>query len=179
MRAYHLSGSAELFPQHCQVPNLSRDELLKALTEELQTETTVVAGNTKRTALLKLLCTHLDKLISPQPTVEEQRVTDSQPLAPQPERMEFQRVTDSPAVMKARDPTANWNLVKTARTHQHQTQNNTPGDVPAIQRSPDCIPADIVDPTKPQRLPRITQDDQPLPNVTFTTMPTKGRPKHA
>ena len=32
-RAYRISGSAELFPQHCQVPNLSRDEHLKALKE--------------------------------------------------------------------------------------------------------------------------------------------------
>ena len=35
MRAYRISGSAQLFPQHCQVPNLSRSEHLKALTEEL------------------------------------------------------------------------------------------------------------------------------------------------
>ena len=34
-RAYRISGSAELLPQHCQLPNLSRDEHLKALTEEL------------------------------------------------------------------------------------------------------------------------------------------------
>ena len=37
----------------------------------------------------------------------------------------------------------------------------------------------MVNPTKPRRSPRITQDDLPLPNVTFTTMLTKGRPKRA
>jgi hypothetical protein len=73
---------------------------LKALTEKLQTETHAAAGTTKGKALLKLLRTHLDTLISP-PTRGEQRVTDGQPPAPQPERMEFQRVTDSPAIMKA------------------------------------------------------------------------------
>ncbi len=114
-RAYRISGSVELFPQHCQVPNLSRDEHLKALTEKLPTETTVAAGTTKGKALLKLLRTHLDTLISP-PTRGEQRVTDGQPPAPQPERMEFQRVTNSPAIMKAQDPTAKRNLVQTART---------------------------------------------------------------
>jgi hypothetical protein len=36
-RAYRISGSAELFPQHCQVPNLSPKEHLRALTEEIQT----------------------------------------------------------------------------------------------------------------------------------------------
>jgi len=34
-RAYSISGSGQLFPQHCQVPNLSWDEHLKALMEEL------------------------------------------------------------------------------------------------------------------------------------------------
>ncbi len=52
-RAYQVSGSVELFPQHCQVPNLSRDEHLKALTEELHTKTTVAVGTTKGKALLK------------------------------------------------------------------------------------------------------------------------------
>jgi hypothetical protein len=178
-RAYRISGSAELFPQHCQVPNLSRDEHLKALTEELQTETTVAAGTTKGKALLKLLRTHLDTLISPPTITGEQRVTDGHPPDPQPEIRQFQRVTDSPAIMKARDPTAKRNLVQTSRTHRRQTRNNTPGNVPAIQRSPDRIPADDVNATQPRRSPRITQDERPIPNVTFTTMPTKGRPKQA
>jgi len=81
--------------------------------------------------------------------------------------------------MKARDPTAKRNLVQPSRTHQRQTRNNTPGDVPAIQRSPGRIPADNLNPTQPRRLPQITQEERLLPNVTFTTMPTKGRPKRA
>jgi hypothetical protein len=93
--------------------------------------------------------------------------------------MEFQRVTDSPAIMKARDPTAKRNLIQTSRTHQRNTRNNTPGHVPAIQQSPDRIPADDAIPPQPRRLPRITQDNRPLPNVAFTNMPTKGRPKRA
>ncbi len=42
-QAYRVSGSAELFPQHCQVPNLSNTAHLKALTEELTTETAIAA----------------------------------------------------------------------------------------------------------------------------------------
>jgi hypothetical protein len=179
MRAYRISGSAELFPQHCQVPNLSRDEHLKALTEELTTETTLAVGTTKGKALLKLLHTHLDTLISPPTTTGEQRVTDCQPPAPQPARMELQRVTDSPAIMKAQDPTAKRNLVQMSCTHRRQTRINTPGDVPAIQQRPDRIPADDVNPTQPRRSPQITQEARPLPNVTFTTMSTKGQPKQA
>jgi hypothetical protein len=134
----------------------TRNEHLKALTEELTTETTVAVGTTKGNALLTLLRTHLDKLILPPTPGEEQRVTGSQPPDPQHESMEFQRVTDSPAIMQARDPTAKRNLVKTVRTHRRQTRNNTPGDVPAIQRRPDRIPANVVDPMKPRRSPRIT-----------------------
>jgi len=114
-RAYRISGSVQLFPQHCQVPNLSRDEHLKALTEELTTKKTVAAGTTKGKTLLKLLRTHLDALISPPTPTGEQRVTDSQLPNPQHDIMEFQRVTDSPAIMQARDPTAKRNLVQTSQ----------------------------------------------------------------
>jgi hypothetical protein len=55
MRVYCISVSAELFPQHCQVPNLSLIEHLKALTAELAGETTKTFRNTKGKALLKVL----------------------------------------------------------------------------------------------------------------------------
>ncbi len=35
--AYRILGSAKLFPQHCQVPNLSNNAHLKALTKEITT----------------------------------------------------------------------------------------------------------------------------------------------
>ena len=91
---------------------------LKALTEELKTETAIAAGTTKGKTLLKLLRTHLDALILPPTPTVEQRVTDSQPPDPQHEIMKFQRVTDSSAIMQGQDPTAKRNLVQTSRTHQ-------------------------------------------------------------
>ena len=172
-RAYRISGSAQLFPQHCQVPNLSRDEHLTALTEELTTEATVAAGTMKGKTLLKLLRTHLDTLISPPTPMDEQRVTGSQPPDPQHANREFQRVTDSPAIMQAQDPTAKRNLIQTSGTHRQNTRNNTPRYVPAIQRSPDRISADDDIPLQPRRSPRITQEDRPLPKVTLTTMLAK------
>jgi hypothetical protein len=48
-------GSAELFPQHCQVPNLSPNAHLKALTKELQTATATAAKTTKGCHLIKSL----------------------------------------------------------------------------------------------------------------------------
>jgi hypothetical protein len=143
-RVCRVSGSADLYPQHCQVPNLSWDKHLKALTEELHTETTVATGTTKGKALLKFLQTHLDALILPSPATAEQRVTNIQLLSPNHAVRELQRITDSPAIMHAWNPTAKRNLINTTRTHWRNTQGNTPGDVPAIQRSPDHVPKNNV-----------------------------------
>ena len=70
--AYRISGSAELFPQHCQVPNLRPIEHLKALTAELADETMAAPSTTKGKALLHILWTHLDTLMNPPPDPAEQ-----------------------------------------------------------------------------------------------------------
>jgi hypothetical protein len=46
-RAYRISGSTELFPQHCQLPSLTQHQHFRALTEEL-TENTNIAGVTPK-----------------------------------------------------------------------------------------------------------------------------------
>ncbi len=46
-RAYRISGSTELFPQHCQLPNLMPHQHLRALTDELA-EATKLASNTPK-----------------------------------------------------------------------------------------------------------------------------------
>jgi hypothetical protein len=74
MHAYRISGSAELFPQHCQVPNLSPNEHLCALTKELATTTTSVSKTTTGRDMIKVLRAHLDALIQPIPNPPEQRV---------------------------------------------------------------------------------------------------------
>jgi hypothetical protein len=45
--AYRILGSAKLFPQHCQVPNLSNNAHLKALTEEITTLTGIAVRTHK------------------------------------------------------------------------------------------------------------------------------------
>jgi len=72
-QAYRISGSAELFPQHCQVPNLSPNAHLKALTEELQTTTEIAAGTTNGRRLIKSLAKAIKAILAP-PNEEEQRV---------------------------------------------------------------------------------------------------------
>ena len=50
-RAYRISGSTELFPQHCQLPNLTPIQHLRALTKELADET-VIASRTPQGRML-------------------------------------------------------------------------------------------------------------------------------
>ena len=54
-RAYIILRSAELFPQHCQVLNLSNNAHLKALTEELEMTTGIAAKTHKGRTLIKAL----------------------------------------------------------------------------------------------------------------------------
>ncbi len=148
-RTYRISGSAKLFPQHCQVPNLSNNAHLKALTEELETSTGIAAKTHKGRTLIKVLAKAIKTILTP-PAVSEQRVDNNiREVETQRENEDITpitRISDAPAIMKARDPTAKRNLIKDARTHRRITQNNTPGAVPAIQR---VAPALILPDTRP------------------------------
>jgi hypothetical protein len=62
-RAYRISGSAKLFPQHCQVPNLSANAHLKALTEELKMTTAMAVNTTKGHHLIKSLATAINTIL--------------------------------------------------------------------------------------------------------------------
>ena len=109
MCAYRISGSAELFPQHCQVPNLSRHAHLKALTEELEITTGIAAQTHKGRILIKALGKAIKAILSP-PVESEQRVDDRIPVVETQRAYEnvmpITRISDAPAIMKARNPTA-------------------------------------------------------------------------
>jgi hypothetical protein len=80
-RAYQISGSTELLPQHCQLPNLSPHQHLRALTDELA-DATKLAGNTpKGKRLLKYLIQKTDNLLHPTPPNKEQRLANKTQLA--------------------------------------------------------------------------------------------------
>ena len=64
-RAYRISGAAELFPQHCQVPNLSNNAHLKALTEELETSTGIAVKTHKGRTLIKILAKAIKNILTP------------------------------------------------------------------------------------------------------------------
>jgi hypothetical protein len=160
-RAYRISRSAELFPQHCQVPNLSPTAHLKALTEELQNETKLAAGTTKGRRLIKSLGKAIKAILAP-PNEEEQRVTENPMSENAPIRM-IQRISDAPAILQTRDPTAKRNLIKTARLHRRQTRTNTPGALPQITRTvPALIQPDGPTPTTPRRSSRKIDNTSPV-----------------
>jgi len=136
-RAYRISGSVELFPQHCQVPNLSNNAHLKALTKELEMTTGIAAHMHKGRTLTKALGKAIKAILNP-PDAREQRVDNSIREVETPRANEDiapkTRFSDAPAIMKAHDMTTKRNLIKDTRTHRQITRNNTPGAVPAIQR---------------------------------------------
>jgi hypothetical protein len=135
-RAYRISGSAKLFPQHCQVPNLSNNAHLKALTKELEVTTGIADKMHKGCTLIKSLGKAIKAILNP-PIASKKRVDNSiREEATQrgtEDKVPIKRISDAPAIMKAPDPTAKRNLIKDTRTHQRITPNNTPGTVPAIK----------------------------------------------
>ena len=63
-RAYRISGSSELFPQHCQLPNLSPTQHLRALTEELTDATTIARATPQGHSLIKTLHDNIVELLN-------------------------------------------------------------------------------------------------------------------
>jgi hypothetical protein len=158
-RAYRVSGSAELFPQHCQVPFLLWNEHLQEVVDELVTTLQEMKPNKRKGVLTDIInkidtkCRDHDTrtitapahqwmlpdgdiqhhpFIPPAPSVE-QRVDEAR----EEQRVEHSvtRITDAPPIITAPNPTAPRQLKKTARTHSRLTRNNIPGSTPHIINS--------------------------------------------
>ncbi len=123
-RAYRISGSAKLFPQHCQLPTLTPHQHFCALTDELSADTDRANQTTKGRQLLHLLALRIDSLLQPPAPAapqrvtitatqrdDEQRVMDTYPILPIP------WITDAPPIMQSRNPTAKRSLAKMHRLH--------------------------------------------------------------
>ena len=176
-RAYRISGSTELFPQHCQLPNLTPMQHLKALTNEIHEETAKAAKSPQGRRLIKLLQSNLKKILSP--TIAEQRVTgeEERVAMPLPSEKEQQqrvidntpiitvpRITNAEPIMQSRNPTSKRVLKHTPRSHLRVTRHNKPGHVPPINRVID-EPEHVK--SRPQRLRK--------PPVTYTPLPSRAR----
>ena len=87
--------------------------------------------------LIKVLGKAIKAILNP-PSMSEQRVDDNMCMVEtQREQGDsaptITRISDAPAIMKARDPTAKRNLINEKCMHRRITRHNTPGEVPAIQ----------------------------------------------
>ncbi len=79
-RAYCISGSTELFPQHCQLPNLTPDQHFCALTEELAEETATANNMPMGHRLIKILQNKITQIqiVEPPALLIEQEVTEQE-----------------------------------------------------------------------------------------------------
>ena len=186
-KGYRVSGSAELFPQHCREPTYSPDSHVKELSAELQENMATVGRKSRTVNVLKLLARHLEAYLTgaPPPAPEqrvndrlEQRVTKASipTMTPLPE---IQRVSDAPPTMVANNPTSKRIMQKKTRTHQQATRRNTPGALPHIVRPLDMSPE------VPFQIPHIIRE---LPKSAKThkvaqqrvrTAATKSTPRHS
>jgi hypothetical protein len=124
-RAYHISGSTELFPQHCQLPNMSADQHFRALTDELAHETATANKMPMGRRLIKLLQSKITKILEPTPVPpaqktqgQEQRVRELLQLElDEAPSLTIPRILNAPPIMKAWNPTAKQVLKSMPRLH--------------------------------------------------------------
>jgi hypothetical protein len=119
-----VSGSAKLFPQHCQVPNLSNTAHLKALTKELITETVIAAKTHKGRTFIQKLKIAIDDLLTADMGSKQRVGTNSVAVLPQimvQVGRPIKRITMAPPMIKTRDPIAKRNLIKRIKEKQGTT----------------------------------------------------------
>ena len=142
-RGYRVSGSTELFPQHCQLPDMTPHQHFRALTDELSADADRASTTPRGRRALKFLKDRIDILLQPLPTAEEQRVSDKAVRTEQQKVIDnspiltVPRLTNAPGIMESRNPTTKRALKDTPRLHRRVTRNNTPGVVadPIIPQS--------------------------------------------
>jgi hypothetical protein len=138
MKGYHISGSANLFPQHCFVPAFTPATHMQELSTELQ-ETLATMRHIKRTfAELKTLAQHLYAYVSgTMPPQTEQRVEQQRVMDTTPHGLSsgIQRVSDAEGTTMANNPTSTRVLQTKARTHLRKTRANTPRALPKIMQA--------------------------------------------
>jgi hypothetical protein len=124
-RAYRISGSTELFPQHCQLPNLTADKRFHALTDKLAYETVTANKTPAGRRLIKLLQSRIKQVVKPTPEPTEQEAQEQEQRVRLQQKMVIDktpiltvpRITNAPPIMKAQNPTAKRVLKNTPRLH--------------------------------------------------------------
>ena len=149
-RAYRISGSTEVYPQNCQLPNLTNIQHLRALTDKLAEETKIAAQIPQGRVCIKNRQSNITKILNPSVAnnkeqrvrrieqERQQRVINKKTITTIP------RITDTFPIMQSRNPTAKRHLKNTPWTHQRQTRNNTPGAVLLITRIKEPVIQNVV-----------------------------------
>ena len=137
MRAYRVSGSAELFPQHCQIPNLSNIAHLKALTKELTTTTSIAAKMHKGYTFIHKLKIAIDNLLTADGGSEQRVGANSMTVPPEvaPVGQPIKQIIKAPPIMKSRDSDTHTSKKNKALhtwcstcNHKRHTSSNLPGN---------------------------------------------------
>jgi hypothetical protein len=148
-----------------------------ALTDELTADTNQASMTPKGQQILRLLQDCITALLFPPPTVEEQRVNDKiirtaeQRVINDSPIITIPRITDTPGIMEACNPTAKRKVKEMPCVHRRVMRNNTPG----ILASP-VAPAPYVPiPSGAQQrivtrhaINLLTANDQEACNLAFT-----------
>eukprot|EP00804_Cyclotella_cryptica_P004885 CCRYP_004953-RA/>CCRYP_004953-RA protein AED:0.21 eAED:0.22 QI:0/0/0/1/0.5/0.33/3/0/1060 len=152
-KAYRVSGSYDLFPQHCILPTFTPVQVHRELFESLQTLD-------KPTKALDILNTR------PEQRVATEGDTTEHPANALP----IQRVVEHPTVTTSTNPTDPKQLRATPRTHQRATRHNVPNSLPTI--------INPVNEHTPRRSMRLAPDDAPI--LPVYTVPSSERlPMHS
>jgi hypothetical protein len=132
-RGYCILGSTKLFPQYCQLPDMTPHQYFWALTDELTANTNQASTIPKGQRILRLLQDRITALLAPSPTAEEQRVNDKiireeeQRVINDSPIITIPRITDAPGIMEACNPTVKRKLKETPCVHRRVTHNNILG----------------------------------------------------
>merc|ERR1711906_17630 len=151
-RSMHISGSFDLFPQHCIMPTFTPEQHAREVKSELIEAMQNLSTKT-RTKLVKELSKQITTIQA------ENRQTDNVD--------DRRRVGNTPEVTSSTNPTSPNTVIMAPRTHQRNTRNNTPMATLPITR-----------PEQPKRRsPRLNQEVEAqevatAPNVNRIPMAT-------
>eukprot|EP00804_Cyclotella_cryptica_P014738 CCRYP_021242-RA/>CCRYP_021242-RA protein AED:0.23 eAED:0.23 QI:0/0/0/1/1/1/2/0/599 len=165
-KAYRVSGSYDLFPQHCILPTFTPEQNSSEVHRELFESIKTLNKPAKR-KFLKKIAKALDILN----TTPEQRVASEGETTDHPAHaLPIQRVVEHPAVTTSTNPTDPKELRAKPRTHQRTTRHNIPNSLPAI--------INPVNDHTPCRSQRLAPDEAPI--LPVCTVPSSERlPLHS
>jgi hypothetical protein len=198
-RTYQILGSANLFPQHCQVPSLTSTGHLQGLTDKMIVKLSASTPG-KQSRVLNLVwskpaaqdlppspqvLTHpLHKWMLPAKdpqcfprheaiTPYKQRVG----IAPEEQRVSAPaiqplcRITNAPLIMAAPNPTMKQNLKRIKHTHSRVTCNNIPRSVPPITCIVSQCPIPMPLASPPRCSPCHAATPERVPQICFIPIP--------